>query len=129
MKHNIIFFSGSINQRAGGPSGYIANLEKGLNLINGTNVKIITKNDLSNNNLKHIERFIKLLTFWLPKKDYRKAVRSSIAKYFFKLTFDNTSLSNPYYKSFITELDKYDFDCITCHWVKDALFIYLLGII
>ena len=38
---NIIFFSEEINLRAGGPAGYIANLKKGLQLIQNDRIFFI----------------------------------------------------------------------------------------
>ena len=37
---NVIFFSGSIDLRAGGPAGYIANLKKGLELIKSQKIQM-----------------------------------------------------------------------------------------
>ena len=39
---NIIFTTGSINIRTGGPSGYIANLKEGLQKNNISNIQIVS---------------------------------------------------------------------------------------
>lgn len=119
---NIVFFSGGVNVRSGGPSGYIANLKSGIEALGIDDIKFIFKT-IDNQELKLRKILVRLASFWIPIKSYRKKFRLYLSSKISGMAFDDTSLNSLYYKSFINELNKYEFDSITCHYVKDALFI------
>lgn len=119
---NIIFFSEEINLRAGGPAGYIANLKKGLQLIQNDRIFFIIGSK-KNDALRYRKHISKLLTWWIPAKKLRRHIRERIVDKFLGLNIDNISLDSPRYKGFVKILDEIDFDSVTCHFVKDALFI------
>lgn len=119
---NIIFLSNDINVRAGGPSGYIANLKNGLDLHNDSSIKIVIIHgsnmpckSLMNTVKKH---FLKVITFWIPVQKYRRKVRSWLDSIIMK----NIKI-NDKYSCLKKELNRYNFKSITCHFVDDALFI------
>lgn len=119
---NIVFFSGGVNVRSGGPGGYIANLESGVLKTGYNRIKFIYKIHDSKD-LKLRKTFIRILSFWVPVKQYRKRFRLYLSKKIKGMSWDDVSLKSLHYSDLIKELDKYEFDSITCHYVKDALFI------
>ena len=115
---NIIFLSNDINIRAGGPSGYIANLEKSFDVIGDVNnVVIIHGFEISSKShfLNIKKEILKVLTFWLPYKKTRRDAREWLSSKLFR--------EKDKYFFLKKELDKYNFLSITCHLVNDALFI------
>ena len=79
---NVIFFSGSIDLRAGGPAGYIANLKKGLELIKSQKIQFIVGSK-TNSSVEFRKKISKLLTFWIPVKKHRRKLRKVISESFF----------------------------------------------
>lgn len=68
---NIVFFSGGVNVRSGGPSGYIANLKSGIEALGIDDIKFIFKT-VDNQDVKLRKFLIRLASFWIPIKSYRK---------------------------------------------------------
>ena len=119
---NIVFLSEKVNIRAGGPSGYIANLKIGIEKCNYKKIKFIFRNG-ENKELKKINLFLRIMSFWIPIKSYRKKFRNYLKNKIPRMSFDNVSIDSVHFKDFVKELDKYEFETITCHHVRDALFI------
>ena len=113
---NIIFLSDKINERAGGPSGYIANLQNGLTLFDDHSAKIAVVGDIYQPQESRIKKsLLKLLTFWVPCKKWRRDLRSRLDSVLFEQADK--------YAQYAKELDKYDFLSITCHTIDDVLFV------
>ena len=100
--------------------GYIANLKSGLEQIDDHSIEIISR--VVSPRLRY-EKAIRILSCIIPFKELRKQFRKKLIDYFNVFKLHDVSLQALYYRDFIEILDKYDFDTITCHWVKDALFI------
>ncbi len=107
---NIVFFGENVDIRAGGPSGYIANLERAISESNiPNNIVFINATTLARW-IKNIERLGRMLCFCIPVKHVRHNMRQNIVKYLTQCVFSRT-------------LDKYDFQTITVHSIYDVLFI------
>jgi len=120
---NVIFFSGKIDLRAGGPSGYIANLKAGLEKNGNNDIEIVVRKHDVPLKLKYVG-MARILSCLIPFKTIRKKIRNYLIERFNSSSrFDAVSLEARYYKDFVRVLDDIEFDTITCHWVKDALFI------
>lgn len=100
--------------------GYIANLKSGLEQIDDHSIEIISR--VVSPRFRY-EKAIRILSCIIPFKELRKQFRKKLIDYFNVFKLHDVSLQALYYRDFIEILDKYDFDTITCHWVKDALFI------
>lgn len=74
---NLIFYSGKLDIRAGGPSGYLANLKKGIELIGNDDIKFLTVNTQEEVD-KKLMLLSKLLTFWIPFERTRKIIRLKV---------------------------------------------------
>lgn len=117
---NIIFLSEKINLRAGGPSGYIANLENGLAQVPSDNVVIICNKKSEEPKKSRLKEFIaKSCTFFIFKKQTRRILRNKILSllgerpwYVIKKDID---------KYYADQLDQYTFKTITCHLCKDVI--------
>jgi len=103
---NIIFFPHKLDIRAGGPSGYIANLQK--RIADSDNIKIISQEKFYTDSFQILKFFIK----FIPFKKYRKKLRLRInlAKMFSKRL--------PLF--FYLKLRHYHFKTIICHRVWDV---------
>lgn len=120
---NVIFTSLEINSRAGGPSGYIANLKQGLEGNSmGEGVVVISK-EKDNKHLKNKLRLKRFLSCWVPIPKLRREFRSWLINKDVTTSEFSVSLQSLYYKELLSELDRYDFESITCHWIRDALVI------
>ena len=79
---NIIFLNDELNIRAGGPSGYLANLKYGIETFtDASNVIFITKENLTKclfnkQNFKKV--IVKSLTALIPVKKIRKQYREAL---------------------------------------------------
>lgn len=105
---NIIFFSDCINIRAGGPSGYIANLKSAIQKSNNSdNIVFINATNLASA-LKRRRFFGRILASLIIFPTIRRKLRNYI-----------TSKQRVFYSA----LDKYDFKTITTHSVEDTIFI------
>jgi len=120
---NLIFFSDVLGIRNGGPSGYLANLQKALQNLNGGGIDHIAFVCSDEKPSQSKSLLIKLATFLIPSKKYRKKIRTALEEKFSKNQWDDCSLASANYSKFVAKLDKYKFSSITCHWVRDALFI------
>ena len=107
---NIIFFSESVNIRAGGPAGYIANLECAIHESNiPNNIVFINANSLMQK-IKKATIISNVLCFFIPIKHIRHNTRFKLTKYLTNRVFE---------KAF----DKYIFRTITVHSIYDVLFV------
>lgn len=107
---NLVFLSEEVNIRAGGPSGYIANLEQAVNKLNmSNNISFINTTSLAHQ-IKRIHFISRILCFCIPAKQIRYNMRHNIIK---RLT-ENL---------FVRTFDKYDFNTITVHSIYDVLFV------
>ena len=107
---NIVFLSEEVNIRAGGPSGYIANLEYAIENSHIPNNIVFISATVFERQIKRIAFVGRMLCFWFPVKRIRHAMRQNVIKY----------LSN---KLFAKQLDKYDFKTVTVHSIYDVLFM------
>lgn len=119
---NIVFFSGELNPRAGGPSGYLANLQKGLEICREKKVKLICWKT-TNRDLKHELKLKRLMTFWVPFKSMRKKFRNWLINRDEVTSDFSTSFKSAVFRNMISELDDFDFETVTCHQIRDVLFI------
>lgn len=106
---NVVFLSENVNIRAGGPSGYIANLEHAINESKIPNKIVFINATMLGRQIKRINFVGRMLCFYVPVSRVRHNMRRNIIKY----------LTN---RLFAKELDKYDFRTITVHSVYDVLF-------
>lgn len=105
---NIIFFSNYIDIRAGGPSGYIANLKSAIQQSpNPGEIVFVTATDLTST-LKRRRFLGHVLCSLIMFPTIRRRLRNYI-----------TSKQRIFYRI----LDKYDFKTITTHSVEDTIFI------
>ncbi|MDW2994951.1 MAG: glycosyltransferase [Alphaproteobacteria bacterium] len=116
---NIVFFSYPIDIRAGGPAGYIANLQKGLNKIDAKNIAFINASNTSFVRVKVVKFLASIFSFCIPIRSVRSWVRNNIR---LLLNLGHTTqwhINNTYFK----KLRRYKFKTITCHCTPDALLI------
>ena len=107
---NIVFFSSGINIRAGGPSGYIANLKSAIQESEIKNdIVFITGVDICFR-LKIIKFFSRVLGCLIVLPKLRRQFRDKFMDCFKTRLFYNI-------------LDKYKFKTITTHIVDDTIFI------
>ena len=78
---NLIFYSGEVDIRKGGPAGYIANLREGLKSISDTSTEVLCS--VKSRKEKPAKFFAHFLTFWIPVKKIRKLWREKIFRYLF----------------------------------------------
>ena len=116
---NIIFYSEGVDLRAGGPSGYIANLMTGLEEIGSNDVEVVFRKEEPT--LKYVT-LIRILTSVIPFRSIRRKVRNYFIELANKSSVDAISLDAFRYKNFVKILDTLEFESITCHQVRDALF-------
>lgn len=122
---NLIFYSDEINIRKGGPAGYIANLQEGLQSISNNSVAVLSSH--TKKRLKLAAFFASILTKLIFIKTVRKSWRKKLS-YRFALWFgctcpiteDNPKLCPAYEK----QLMQMDYKSITCHCVMDFLAVY-----
>ena len=113
---NIIFLSDKISDRAGGPAGYLANLRTGLAQIDHPTVKIVFISDTEKSSENKIKKYsLRLLTFWIPVKNWRRGLRSKLEAVLFN--------QDDKYARYEKELNRYQFQSVTCHTVDDTLFL------
>lgn len=119
---NIIFISSPINLRAGGPCGYIANLNIGLSNIPNNNIVVI--HDNRNSSIEKIHTiWIKIIASLIPIKKYRKKIKTALTNIIIGVKYNWTDIEAPFDKYFEQQLDKYNFKTITCHCCKDVMWI------
>ena len=121
MKHtdNIVFFSGTTNIRAGGPAGYIANLQKSLSETNCDNIVFITSNNTKFIAVKIIKFISSTISCICPIQSIRRRIRNTLIKILgFGATLDDIRT-----KTFYKHLLRYNPKTITCHYTPDALSI------
>ena len=149
---NIVFYSGVLDIRAGGPSGYIANLKKSISQYPTTSkIVFISRSNAALKERKYTIRknIAKIATLFIPIRKYRKKSREKIfaflttpmaglvsmvlenrlvGKIFAFLTLKTPfDCLNPilaiYYRGYFKQLDKYQFKTIISHYAVDAVFI------
>ena len=106
---NIIFFSNYTDIRAGGPAGYIANLESSIkNFYKQTDIIFINEKTIEKK-LK-LTRFIgRVICLLIPFQKLRRRMRNLIVNK---------------YRLFSYILNRYQFKTITTHTIEDTLFIH-----
>ncbi len=118
---NIIFYSSGTNIRAGGPQGYLANLQLGIGRQD--NIIFITQDSLNNQKFDFRNTIAYLLTCLIPVKKYRRSLRQHLTALLFGYNKYLKDGIDPRYFPFIRELNKYSFKTITCHVIEDAIFL------
>ena len=120
---NIVFYNGVLDIRAGGPSGYIANLKKSISQYPTTS-KIVFISRSKERKYTIRKNIAKIATLFIPIKKYRKKLREKIFTFLApKASFNYLGIDAMEYREYIKQLDKYQFKTIICHHVKDAIFI------
>lgn len=122
---NLIFYSGEVDIRKGGPAGYIANLREGLKSISDTSTEVLCS--VKSRKEKPAKFFAHFLTFWIPVKKIRKLWREKIFRYLFVSMGGSYPVTEEYpvlCPAFCRQLDTFDFKTITCHCVLDFLAVY-----
>lgn len=120
---NIVFLSGDLNIRGGGPQGYIANLKKGIEEIGCRDIAFIC-HACTNKELKKKLRLKKLLSCCVPIKKYRHLMRDWLINSDEETSEFGYGESSLRYSEYSDELRGYEFDSITCHGFLDALFVH-----
>lgn len=145
---NIVFFNGVLDIRAGGPSGYIANLKESISQYSiSSKIAFISKGNTAIKERKYTIRknIARIASLFIPIRKYRKKLREQIFTFLtnpmaiglenrlignifvfltLKAPFDCLKLILAiYYRGYIKQLDKYHFKTIICHYVVDAVFI------
>ncbi|MBQ8744595.1 MAG: hypothetical protein IJZ18_05415, partial [Mailhella sp.] len=103
---NIIFYSEGVDLRAGGPSGYIANLMTGLEEIGSNDVEVVFRKEEPT--LKYVP-LIRILTSVIPFRSIRRKVRNYFIELANKSSVDAISLDAFRYKNFVKILDALEF--------------------
>ncbi len=124
---NIVFLNSHFNIRAGGPSGYIANLKKAISeYSNDKRIVFISRDDIPQHNKYKLQNAIaKIFTLFIPIKKYRKTLRKKIITFLLKrpISIDYLEIDSIEYEDYIKVLDNYNFKTIICHCTRDAIFI------
>ena len=97
---HIVFYSDDIGLRSGGPSGYIANLKLGLELIKSSDILVLTPK---------IPRIVRYLISRFPIAKSRRSIKEKVSAFFLN--------------SALARLDWERVDSVICHTCADVLFI------
>ncbi|WP_086253204.1 glycosyltransferase family 4 protein [Campylobacter sp. P091] len=124
---NIVFFNGVLDIRAGGPSGYIANLKESISQYHiSSSIAFISMDNviIKKHQYKIQKNIARIFSLFIPIRKYRKKLREKIFAFLIrKASFNYLEIDAIEYRGYIKQLDKYQFKTIICHHVKDAIFI------
>ena len=98
---NVVFYSDEINLRSGGPSGYVANLKSGLQVLGCRDVEVVSLN---------VPGWLRKILFLIPTKHWRSLLRKRVRRFLIAKS--------------LRKVDWANVDSVTCHTCKDVLFIH-----
>lgn len=108
---NIIFTPTEINIRAGGPAGYVANLEQALLEKTSKEIAIVSRTAKIRKSEKKLKLLCSILTFFIFNKKIKTKAKNKLKTLILGGYFEDGQLPSAFKK----ELDKYEFTSITCH--------------
>lgn len=124
---NIVFLNDVLDIRAGGPSGYIANLKESISQYHiSSSIAFISMDNviIKNHQYKIQKNIARIFSLFIPIRKYRKKLREKIFIFLVsKASFNDLGIDAIEYMGYIKQLDKYQFKTIICHHVTDAIFI------